>query len=1119
MTQRLPDHSAQWHDSDMFIGRARVLAQLRRAVDEATTGQARLVLVHGEAGIGKTTLLAEAAGRSGWSVGWGTCADAERAPAFWPWTTALRGLLAAAGPNGARQCLGADAVELARLMPELADPGADRSPDPDDSGTARLRLFDAAAHLLERLAAQAPSMVVLDDLQWADESTIELLSFLARAFRPVPLVLFGAYRPAEPGAEATIRALAEVAAQGEEVPLRGLSRDEVRELVTVAAGESAARRWSGEVHRRTGGHPFFARHLTELLLDPEAPAEIPGAVRDLVGRRVRDLSPDCRALVEAAAVAGGELLPDVLAEVCGTDPATVARLVADGVGAGLLVRVDGGDAGHADLAGAGDDRVAGDLVVVGSRARLAHDLFRETVAASISVPERLELHRRIADALEHRHARGAAVAPEDLARHCAATVPLGGGERAVRWARAAARAERARLAFGEAAAHLARVRRALEDAGTADSGPVLVELLVEEADVRARSGDPRAARTLLDDARDRAVAAGDALRLGRAALGVQALGARFAMPRDAVVEVLDAALAGLDGTGTVLEAQVTAGLARELHHSVPAQRPRAGPLSERAIALARDLDDPDTLAACLLARHDVSWTPGRAVERVGLAREITDLAARSGDAERHAEGLLLTANAQLEAGSAAFRATLADFLRVTEGFGQPRHDYLALTRRAALAVVDGRWEEAEREIEEAAALGERIGEPDTGNVRMSQQLGLVRARGEPESLRATAAEAVSWWVGVPSHAHAVAAGLYALAGTPDDLAAAHRELETVLALDTWRDDRSYLWPVFVGGMATAAARLGDRAVCTELLSELAPVTNSCGVNGALVCFMGSNAHWAGVLASALDRGEEAQRWLEEAMAVHRRLGAPAWEAESAAELAALGGAAPGNRTVGTGAERGPGERAIRLVRELDLQAVAARLERARVGPVGRVPRAGADGAEAELCRDGELWRVRHGDRAVHLPDLKGFSDLAVLLARPGIDVGVLDLVRASTWDDDAGPRLDATARSAYRRRWAELDEDLARAREHHDLERARRLETERAALLAELGRASGLGGRARALGSSTSERARKAVTARVREAIRRIGAAHPELGAHLDRSVLTGTSCRYDPAEPLNWRL
>ena len=1027
-----------------FVGRTRALSRLRDAVEEAAAGRARLVLVAGEAGIGKTTLVSEAAARSGWAVGWGTCADAERAPAFWAWSTALRGLLQAVGPTVTEGL--SDVEELARLLPELSGQ-AGAEPSVVDTEAARLRLFDAIARLLERIAGHAPAFVVLDDLQWADASTLALLRFVVRPYRPVPLVIVGVYRPDEL-TESVAETFVELAARGDAVRLAGLSAAEVAALVTDVAGDAAADRWAAEVHRRTDGHPFFARQLTDLLVESGPTAAVPAAVRDVVGRRVRGLSAECRALVEAAAVAGNELMPDVLADVSGHDAATVSLLVEEGVHAGVLVR-------DAD----------------GAPARLAHDLFRETVAAGLPVPRRLQLHQRIADALEQRQARGAAVAAADLARHTAAAAPLEGSERAVRWARRAARAESARLAFAEAAGHLARARRAVEDTGAPDAAGVLVDLLIEEADARARTGDPERARTLLDDARGRASACGDAERLARVALGVQRLGARFAMPRDAVVDELETALAALSGSGTPLEAHLTASLARELHHSVPAQRPRARPLSEQALALARTLDDPGTLAACLLARHDILWTPGRAGERIAIAAEISELAARTGDRERHAEGLLLTANALLEQGSAAFRSALAEFLRAADGFRQPRHDYLAMTRRGALALIDGRLDEAERLIAAASALGERIGEPDAGNVRMSQLLGLVRARRDPERLRAVAGEAVRWWVGVPSHAHAVAAGFLARTGDPDDLDAARRALDTVVALDTWRADRSYLWSVFVGEMTTAAVRLGDRAVCAQLLAELEPLTDTCGVNGALVCFMGSNAHWAGMLAAALDRPDDARRLLRHALDVHRRLGAVAWEAETALELAALGRDAVGAPT------------------------------------------------EAGLFRDGDLWCVRHRGASAHLGDLKGLADLAVLLARPGADVHVLELAATGPHDSAGGVVLDAAARAAYRRRLAELDEDLAAARDDHDLGRAERLDTERAALLAELRRAAGLGGRDRALGTSTSERARKAVTARVRDAIHRIGAVLPDLGAHLDRSVLTGTTCRYAPTEPVSWTL
>jgi len=226
----------------VFVGRVRVLSRLLATVEEAASGRARLVLVAGQAGIGKTTLIGEAAARSGLLVGWGTCA--ERAPAFWAWTAALRSLLTSVGPEVAHRITRTDTAELARLLPELA-PAEEETAATErvmDTDAARLRLFDAVARFLERLARHAPAVVVLDDLHWADESTVALLRFVAQPYRPVPLVVVGAYRHDELVAEAVT--VGELAGHGELVQLHGLSPEEVAELVADAVGESAAARWA-----------------------------------------------------------------------------------------------------------------------------------------------------------------------------------------------------------------------------------------------------------------------------------------------------------------------------------------------------------------------------------------------------------------------------------------------------------------------------------------------------------------------------------------------------------------------------------------------------------------------------------------------------------------------------------------------------------------------------------------------------------------------------------------------------------------------------------------------------------------------------------------------------------
>jgi hypothetical protein len=1024
----------------VFVGRAEPLARLiavHRSLaappGAAVPTWAGLALVTGEAGIGKTTLLTRFAAdvaAAGATVAWGTCWDGDQAPAWWPWTQVLRALLdrdpGLAGTAGA---------DLAAIVPELGTaPGGEG---------ARVRVFEATARVLARAAASAPVVVLLDDLHRADPSTVDLLRFVAHQPEPGRLMLVGAYRPREPS-PAVATTLAELATAAELVPLVGLSGPEVAELVRSVTGGShgpqgeaarpalaeAATRdgWAALIHERSGGHPFFARELCHLLWSTGTADGVPAAVREVIERRLARLSGPCVAMLDAASVAGGVLQPDVLADVCGADAVAVAALVAEATAAGII-----------------------------APERFVHDLYRETIYTRLAPGRRVELHHRVATALLHRQDRGAAVFAAELAHHFAAAVPAAGTAPALAWAREAATADAARFAFAEAAGHLTRLRSAVAAAGQPLPGVDLVGVLTAEADLRLRSGDAAQARALLSAAWAKATATGAADLLGAVSLGLDRVDARFAMPRAELVAALDTARKALRGSGTALEATVTAALARQLQHSVPADRPRARPLADEAVRIARTLDDPATLASCLLAQHDTRWTAGTATTRAQIAAEIAALADRAGDPERHAQALLLTATAQLENASPAFRATVAEFAYRAERLRQPRHDYVLRTRQAALALLDGDIETGDRLSAEAAALGTAIGDGDTGNVRMSQRLEIVRARGEPDEQREIADEAIRWWIGAPAHAHAVAAGFRARAG---DLEAARRELDTVLALD-WHSDRSYLWSVFIGELVTAAIAVSDGPLCRRLLTELRPLAGTCAINGALVCFMGAHDHRIGLLHTALGEPEPAREALHRACEIHRRLGARAWLAET--------------------------RRVLSQVENADEP------ERARLRLVG------------------DMWEASYRGRTAFLRDVKGLRDLAALLARPGTDLAALELAGSGAVATVADPVLDRTALAAYRARLADLDDEIAAARDGADLARQRRATDEREYLLAELRRATRPDGTARAFGGTAAERARKAVTARIRDAIRRIAEAHPEFGAHLDRTIRTGTTCRYDP--------
>jgi hypothetical protein len=151
--------------------------------------------------------------------------------------------------------------------------------------------------------------------------------------------------------------------------------------------------------------------------------------------------------------------------------------------------------------------------------------------------------------------------------------------------------------------------------------------------------------------------------------------------------------------------------------------------------------------------------------------------------------------------------------------------------------------------------------------------------------------------------------------------------------------------------------------------------------------------------------------------------------------------------------------------------------------------------------------VHYAGRSATVPHRKGMLDLAALLARPRVDVHVLDLAQAGVVSHGSGPALDRAAASSYRARLESLSQDRVDAAGDPALLAA--VESEHQALIAELGTSSGLSGRSRSLGSSTSERARKAVAARIRDAVRGIEEVLPELAAHLDRSIVTGVRCRY----------
>ncbi len=1041
-----------------LVGRAAPVQRLVEVVSACVGGRASAVLVSGEAGIGKTSLIRTAldaspaiASPGSAVVGWGTCWHGDGAPGFWPWMQAFTAVANAVGSDVASAAAGHDIGLLSILIREFGSPMPTVPPmgDPDQH---RLVLLDAAAAWLETLAADRCVVVVLDDLQWADASTLDLLDYVIRVPRSAQLLVIGAFRHDELDPERRAR-LATIRSHAGGVHLDGLTVDGVEELIAAIPGAPASRAIAVDLHQRTGGHPLFVGELARMAAAGDG-AALPTLVTGVVTRRLDALPAESRRLLEIASVLGNRLLLDVLGTVMETTAAVVLGHLGPGIDAGLIRSAPGDEFWF------------------------THDIYRETLYSQLGAADRSRLHAAVGAALEVRRERGAEVPPGDVARHFVHAIATVEPTKAIRWADDAARDERRRLAFSEAAGHLRRVRLAAVDGGWRIEPDVLTRLLMDEADSQARSGDPGVARELLVQA---AKAASGAEQLADVALAVQRLGAKFSAPRGEIISQLETALSAVTGVSLTKQAQLTAALARELQHSVASDRHRAGPLSEEALVLGRQSHNDETIAACLLARHDALWGPGTGAERAELGREIAAVGATLGDVDRQAEGLILEANGLLESGEARFRSVLFRWFALLEARNEPRDRYMVATRRASLALLDGDLERAEALVHRAAQLGEQIHEPDTGNVLMSQRVALASARRDPDELRMLAADAVRWWTGAPVLAHTVAAGALARAG---DLEGAEREVGLVAASGGWHSEGSYLRSVMVGHLAEAGIALADRDLCAGLLADIEGIADGCGVNGAVVAFAGPFAHTAGILAAALGDPESARSMLGRSITISRRLGATVWVRDGETALLALDQRSAAVTSIGTD----------ELVAE-----------------------------SASLVRRGGVWTISWPHESATLAHVKGLADIATLVSRRGQEVSALELVGGHARSRSGWETItDLQSLDAYRRRLDDLDEEIDAADQDADIGRKELLDTERRQLLAELRRVTGLGGRLRPNSNDPAERARKAVSGRIRDAIGRLSEVTPDLAAHLDRSIHTGLRCSYAPAgddEELRWHI
>ena len=843
-----------------FVGRLTEQEVLRSQLALVGESGLRCVVVGGEAGMGKTTLLAEFANSVTSSamatVLYGRC-DETSVP-LEPFRSVLDACIEHAPLDLLTEHVAHFGGELTRLCSRLGTRVATTpAPTGSDDATERFLTFDAAVDLLRRIASRRPLVLILDDLQWAEPTALLLLRQLVRTLADAPvLVLVSRRDPGEKVSDQLRTALAELE-HGEitHLQLTGLNEAELAELVvaaTRAAPDPELRRVTGRLRDETAGNPLYASQLVRHWIDlgraagagegqqgrptMVMPEGVPPSLREVVWSRVRTLGQDVFAVLAAASVLGQEFPEDVLLETLDLPEASVLGALDAAVAAGILI----------------------DLRSVRRAMRFVHALVANAMYSEIGPSSRARMHERVVRALIKDDE---ALHPDvvlQLARHCAlAGLP----EEALHWSVSAGNHAFEHLAPTEAAHHYRVALDAAEALHRSDAQRA--DLLVRLAHAQFRAGDPQAQANLGEGAK-LARRSGQNQTLIRAAL-VADLG----IPRVASFvqesEIVESALEVADPADTVTYARLLALLSKSLTFAPDGGRRVA--LAHRALRMAEESEDPTLLAGVTPAVLAALWAPGNERLRNEVAARALSAAEASGDPLLQFGVNLAARQIAIESGDPVMAAhNLIRLRAIAQGVGEPYLGWLILLCDTFEAMMAGRLSDAEALAAQALELGLQIGAPDAFVIYAAQFLVLRTFAGRHGELFPLVEQAARENPTVLPFK--LAYGIISITAGNADIAREilYEGMEkgfVSLGADNF-------WMTSVIAYVIIALGLDDRYAAAQLLPVIEPYASVISFNGATS--QGPVSAYAGKLASLLGRHDEAESHLRAALATATAFG-------------------------------------------------------------------------------------------------------------------------------------------------------------------------------------------------------------------------------------------------------